>query len=128
MNVVLDTNVLVSSQITQTGNPAQIVQRVLGGELTACYSHTILHEYTVVLKRRQFHLSEKNNAALLDGVTRTGIYISNWNTSDIVFVDETERKFYEVAKQTGAILITGNTKHYPDDPLVMTPAQFLADY
>jgi len=128
MNVVLDTNILVSSQITQKGNPALIVQRVLEGELTACYSHTILHEYAVVLSRSQFHLSEKNNNSLLDGITRMGILVSNWKKSDIIFIDETDRKFYEVAKQTHAVLITGNLKHYPDDPCVMTPAQFLADY
>jgi hypothetical protein len=45
--------------------------------------------------------------------------------SDIPLPDETDRKFYDIAKAAGAALITGNTRHYPDDPLVTTPAAFL---
>jgi len=128
MNVVLDTNILISSLLTRTGNPARIVQRVLEKELTACFSNTMLHEYREVLGRAGFEFKEKDIDSLLDGMTRTGVFVSNWKKSDTVFVDETDRKFYEVAKQAGAVLITGNTKHFPEDACVMTPARFLADY
>ena len=42
-----------------------------------------------------------------------------------VFVDEADKKFYEVAKFCGAVLVTGNLKHFPEDPLVMSVADFL---
>ena len=45
---------------------------------------------------------------------------------NIPFADEDDRKFYEVAKQVNAKLITGNLKHFPEDPLVTTAADFLA--
>jgi hypothetical protein len=41
---------------------------------------------------------------------------------------QTDRKFYDVAKATDAILITGNTKHYPNEPFVLTPAAFVQRY
>jgi hypothetical protein len=42
--------------------------------------------------------------------------------------DESDRKFYEIAKAAGAILITGNTKHYPDEPFIVTPTVFVQKY
>ena len=41
------------------------------------------------------------------------------------FPDEEDRKFYEVAKTCEAALVTGNLKHFPKDPLVMSVAGFL---
>jgi hypothetical protein len=42
--------------------------------------------------------------------------------------DETDRKFYDVASACGALLITGNLKHYPSEPFIISPAGFLAGY
>jgi hypothetical protein len=33
--------------------------------------------------------------------------------------------FYNLAKAAGAILVTGNMRHFPDDEQVMAPANFL---
>ncbi|MCL2662882.1 MAG: hypothetical protein FWE83_06060 [Oscillospiraceae bacterium] len=38
-----------------------------------------------------------------------------------------DRIFYDTAIASGAVLITGNTKHFPDEPIIMTPSEFLAD-
>jgi hypothetical protein len=40
--------------------------------------------------------------------------------------DEDDRVFYDTAKTAGAYLIPGNTKHFPQEPFILTPAQFLA--
>ena len=45
--------------------------------------------------------------------------------SSIPMEDETDRIFYDTAKASGAVLVTGNIKHYPDEPFIMTPAEFL---
>jgi hypothetical protein len=37
-------------------------------------------------------------------------------------------KFYDIAKAADAILITGNIKHYPDEPFILTPAAFIQRY
>ena len=44
---------------------------------------------------------------------------------EIPFADEADRKFYEVAQYCGAVLITGNLKHYPSDDAVMSVSDFL---
>ena len=45
--------------------------------------------------------------------------------SDIPMIDETDRIFYDTAKAAGATLITGNIKHYPAEPFIMLPADFI---
>jgi hypothetical protein len=40
-------------------------------------------------------------------------------------IDEDDRVFYDTAKFAGAYLITGNIKHYPAEPFIITPAVFL---
>ena len=40
-------------------------------------------------------------------------------------LDEDDRVFYDIAKIAGAYLITGNLKHYPSKPFILTPSVFL---
>jgi len=47
-------------------------------------------------------------------------------TSTISLPDETDRIFYDTAKSSEAVLITGNIRHYPEEPFIMTPAEFLS--
>ena len=48
-----------------------------------------------------------------------------WVEKNIPMPDESDRIFYDTDKQSGSILITGNTKHFPDEPFIMTPAEFM---
>jgi len=45
--------------------------------------------------------------------------------SDILFNHEPDRIFYDTAKASGSILITGNIRHYPTEPFIMTPSDLL---
>lgn len=51
MRVVLDTNILVSGLITQTGPPAQILNALRDGRLVAVMSEATLAELAAVLRR-----------------------------------------------------------------------------
>ena len=42
-----------------------------------------------------------------------------------IYVDS-DRAIALKAKESGAILVTGNTKHYPTESFIMTPSDFLA--
>ena len=43
-----------------------------------------------------------------------------------VFNDPKDIVFYEVAlSKDGSFLVTGNTKHFPASPIVVTPAELL---
>lgn len=42
------------------------------------------------------------------------------------FPDPKDIVFYEVAlSKEGSFLVTGNTKHFPKEPIVVTPAEML---
>ena len=46
--------------------------------------------------------------------------------SDEVFPDQDDVMFYEVAlSKEDAYLVTGNTKHFPKTPIVVTPAEMM---
>ena len=34
-------------------------------------------------------------------------------------------KNYDTAIASGAVLVTGNKKHYPEEPIILSPTEFL---
>lgn len=47
-------------------------------------------------------------------------------SSEEKFLDPKDIVFYEVAlSKEGSFLVTGNTKHFPKTPIVVTPAELL---
>ena len=124
MLVVLDTNILVSSLWSRNGAPARVVSMILTGQLIPCYDYRILTEYRQVLSRPRFNFSDGEIDSLLEWIETSGRSIVADPIND-PFIDESDKKFYEVAKLCGAILITGNLKHFPNDPHVMNVSSFL---
>ena len=87
----------------------------------------IIKEYKEVLSRNKFSLDSGliNYTILL--ILERGIEI-NPTPSNINLVDMKDLVFYEVVlekKNEGAFLITGNKKHFPNDPIVVTASEFL---
>jgi hypothetical protein len=72
----------------------------------------------------RFNFSPGKQKYLIDGIKQIG-ELSYPIASDIPLSDESDRIFYDTVKANGAILITGNTKHYPTEKFIMTPAEFL---
>jgi putative PIN family toxin of toxin-antitoxin system len=124
MLVVIDTNVLVSAFWSKNGAPAKVVSMVLTGTLIPCFDYRILCEYREVLQRPKFGFSQGQINALLDWFEAYGQSVIA-KPIDIPFSDTADKKFYEVAKFCGATLITGNLKHFPKDPQVVSVAEFL---
>lgn len=123
MLVVLDTNVLVSAVLSPAGRPAWIVGLALSGNFKLCCDHRIVEEYRSVLLRPKFRLNQVFVDAFLDGLLAEAIFVIP-SPIDDDFTDESNRKFLEVARFCQAKLITGNLKHYPDDPLVTSVGDF----
>ncbi|MDR1134952.1 MAG: putative toxin-antitoxin system toxin component, PIN family [Clostridiales Family XIII bacterium] len=123
---VIDTNILVSAMLSIKSKPSQVVRLVLDEQLRLYYSEAILAEYQVVLARPHFDFNLDSVDALLESLIGLGVLIIP-QTTDIAFIDESDRKFYDVAVTCDATLITGNRRHYPDAPFVRTPAEFLND-
>lgn len=122
MNIVLD--VLVSALWSPSNKPATILNAVISRRFTACYDYRILEEYNKVLHRLKFGFSEWEITCLLEPIIKNGISIIAEPLPEVPFADESDRKFYEVAKFCYAPLITGNTKHYPQDSCITTVADF----
>ena len=50
------------------------------------------------------------------------------NPLNIKFIDESDKKFYEVAKFINCPLITGNKKHFPEETIVLSPKEFMNSF
>ncbi len=122
MNVVIDTNVLVSALWSKGGTCAKILYRVLNYELTVVYDQRILHEYRVVLERTKFGFTKDEVKAIIDFIKNEGLCIVA-KPLDIEFVDESDKKFYEIAKTMNCKLITGNRKHFPNEKNILSPGE-----
>ena len=124
MLVVIDTNVLVSAFWSKNGTPAKILDLLLNGRLKLCYDHRILMEYRTVLQRPRFGFSDIEVETVMQILEATGHSVVPVPL-DTAFLDETDKKFYEVAKFCDAKLITGNLKHFPQETNIVSPADFL---
>ena len=125
VKVVVDTNVIVSAAISPYGNPARIMDMILDGDIIAFYCNDILKEYTSVLSRGRLDIAPDIQFDIIQGIKRVGI-LTEQEVSSLPLPDESDRVFYDTAKTNDAILITGNTKHFPAEPFIMTPAEFLS--
>jgi predicted nucleic acid-binding protein len=134
--VVLDTNILVSSLLSD-GPPAFIVDRVAEGRIRPCFDDRILSEYWDVLSRPKFDFSPLRINRLIRDIVRAGFGIEvpakrsveeTTISGGISMPGKSDRKFYDAAKTAGAILITGNIRHYPNEPFIFTPAAFVQGY
>jgi len=124
--VVIDTNVVVSSNISLGGNPAVIMELFYRNRLQLFYSSGVLAEYKRVLSYPKLKFTPETQIAIINAIVVGGTLITP-PISTIPMSDETDRIFYDVAKFSDAILITGNMKHYPNEPFIMTPTEFLTN-
>ena len=124
LSVVIDTNVIVSALMSPQGNPSKILDLVTDEKLNLCYSPEILAEYIDVLSRPHFKFSDEDRNSFIQGVKQFGLLVQP-TPGNTPLPDEDDRCFYDVAKHCEAILITGNMKHYPVEPLIVTPTEFM---
>ena len=124
MKVVLDTNILVSALLSPAGNPAKIYRMFLTRVLSLVLSMDIFKEYQEVLQRPRLSLPADNAETVLAAIWHYGEKITPVPSTNVM-IDEDDRIFYDTAKSAGAYLITGNTKHYPQEPFIVTPKKFL---
>lgn len=128
---VIDTNVLVSAMLKMKSIPWQVMAESLTGQIIPLLNDEILKEYKNVLSRPKFRFSEAAINALLEGVTKRGIYIDAAFSDDIgnIIPDPKDFVFYEVVMEAGkqqeAYLVTGNLKHFPVSAYVVTPREML---
>lgn len=126
---VIDTNILVSALISPQPDAAtvQVVSRMILGEITPIYCKEILAEYQEVLGRRKFNFPKDVVEQMLAVIEKYGLYVTPGQTQAHL-PDEKDVPFYNAAWETrrdGAYLVTGNLKHFPAEPFVVTARQLL---
>ena len=126
IKAVIDTNVFVSALWTKNPNSPtrRILLALLQGQFIPLHNNEILAEYSEVLRRREFKFDPEQVTGIIESIRDEGLDIARAKASE-TFPDPDDRVFYEVAlAEPDAHLVTGNLKHYPTSPIVITPVQF----
>ena len=128
-NAVIDTNVLVSALLSSRDDTAtvQVLGKVITGEIIPVYSNVITKEYREVLSRKKFGFSGDLIEYLMSAVEKYGMLVDP-SPSGVTLPDMKDVPFYEVVlekRNDNAYLVTGNIKHFPKEPFIVTPCELL---
>ena len=126
--VVIDTNVIVSAVISKhlDSNPAKIIRAIVQNRIVPLYNDEILGEYREVLSRPKFHLTEAQIDTVLKAIVADGLNLDKTSAEGVVFPDPKDIVFFEVAlSKEDSYLVTGNIKHFPIKPFIVTPAEMV---
>lgn len=127
---VIDTNVLISANLSESGAPYQVMQLMLSGNIIPIFDCRMLNEYYHVFQYGKFAsaITYEQMYDTLFSVVSHGVLVNDVQSTKEEMKDETDIPFYEVKEDTGdfdTTLVTGNIKDFPDDPQIITPRQLI---
>ncbi len=106
----------------------QILRFLADGQIIPVYSDEIVKEYEEVLRRKKFKLSEAIIVSLIKDIMDNGLRITELSEVQETMPDPKDVVFYAVtlsAQDKEAFLVTGNGKHFPQKPFIVTPAELV---
>ena len=124
---VIDTNVFVAAFLSRHSDSStvQVVNTLLKKGICPLYNQEIINEYQDVLHREKFRFPSETIDSIINSIQEFGINSERIASSEF-FPDPKDVVFYEVAlSKDDAYLVTGNKKHFPKTPIVVTPAEML---
>ena len=124
---VIDTNILVSARISKNSMSAtvKVVANMFRNRIIPVYNEEIIAEYQEVLSRPKFKINNEQVSTIINYITTYGIYAERIAYSGYM-PDEKDRVFYEVSlSKEDSFLVTGNLKHFPKVPRVITAAEMM---
>ena len=125
---VIDTNVLVSALLKWDSIPGLVVEKVVTGKVIPVLSEEIINEYIEVLHRKKFQFMDVDIQLVIRGITQQGIFLKPAKIEEEL-PDDKDVVFYavtmEAREENIAYLVTGNIRHFPIKPYVVTPREFL---
>ena len=125
---VIDTNVLVSAVMTKHPESAttRVLEYIFAKIITPLYDDAIIEEYLDVLNRPVLHIQPIEAQRVIKFITTYGISTERTAFNEVL-PDEKDRVFYEVSlSKEDSYLVTGNKKHFPLTPNVVSPAEMIA--
>lgn len=131
IKAVIDTNVLVSAFWSgdRETPPFRIYRAIMARRFIPLYSEEIIAEYIDVLHRGRFAFNPEEVDELIGIVLTFGEEISPAEPDAEQFPDPDDRIFYctaLAAQAEGAVLMTGNKRHFPASDFVLSPSEFAA--
>jgi len=131
VKIVVDTNVFVSSFLSPTGSPRQVIDLWKKGLVTLCLCAETLKEHLLVLAR--LGLQEEPEMDELLALIRRGInikFVAIEGTLRVVADDPDDDAFVECAVTAGAEYIVSGDRHLKKlgcfgEVKVIAPAEFL---
>ena len=126
---VLDTNVIVSALLSSKDDSAtvQVIHELFSDSFRLVVSKEIMDEYAEVLHRSKFHFTTEIVDAMLDAIEEKAEVVTP-APSGASLPDMKDLPFYEVVmekREDDAYLVTGNTRHFPKEPFIVTAREFL---
>lgn len=125
---VIDTNVIVSALISKSleSNPLKVFRAIFLNRIVPLYNDEILDEYRTVLSKPKFRLDKNMIETVLKAIAVDGLSMDRTPVEDVDFPDLKDIVFYEVTlSKEDSYLITGNIKHFPVKPFIVTPAEMV---
>ena len=108
--------------------PGLVLESALSGIIIPVLNKEIVSEYRTVLMREKFHLNNEIVNNLIQTFEYYGEYIES-ERLNIELPDPKDIIFYEVVmekkKENMTYLVTGNLKHFPSEPFIVTPRQII---
>ncbi len=128
MRIVLDTNVLVAGLLNPAGACGRLLDLVLDGTVSFSADERILREYEEVLRRPRLALPPDTVREVVTFLRHSAEPVAALPL-DAKLPDLDDLPFLEVAAAAGAILVTGNLRHYPKKAIgrvnVVSPSESL---
>ena len=126
---VIDTNVVVSSLLNKGKRSpvTDVMEKLSDGTFKSVVSKDVLREYEEVLTRPKFNFSPELVKTVLDFFREKSIVTETWDTG-VELTDPSDLPFFEayIAEQSPeTFLVTGNVRHYPDWPYIVTPREMM---
>jgi putative PIN family toxin of toxin-antitoxin system len=125
---VLDTNVIISAGIKRGDAPAELIlDWVLDGQVVAVTCPWVVAEYRTVIQRAKF-LRYGFPPSWLEFLIEESLRLPEPAAWPLPVPDPKDAPFLALAKAAGAVLVTGNLKHFPESIRMGVPVLAPADY
>jgi putative PIN family toxin of toxin-antitoxin system len=112
LRIVLDTNVLVSGLLSESGPPGRLVSLITEDLFVPYFDARILAEYREVLLRPHLAIAPVRVEQLLTDLEEEGVFVVGHPLPERL-PDSDDEPFLEVAVTAGAeFLVTGNLRHF----------------
>lgn len=126
---MIDTNILVSALLSKhpDASTVKVLDALYESKIVPLYNNEILQEYEAVLRRKKFNFSQETVHLVIQSIRDNGICVEQLFTGEIL-PDSKDLVFYEVCmakRDKNSILVTGNMKHFPAKPFIVTPNELL---